>query len=718
MKRLVIVATIAALVVGIVGCGGGDGNNGGDSYTLIVDFTDGGTVAVDGLPIPGKAILTYAPGTVVSLNATPGAGYRFVNWTGDVGTVADIDGAQTSITVNYDCSITAEFAQGEAGPSFDPQPLVSSVESICALGVPGPLYALSAVPIPVVAGDEDTVPVPSIVVMASALGDGRVVALGHDGFLFNEALELFDNRQFGNNVVDWLDKLGKREILIATAHGGWDCSGSLSSFRTELDSRGYSVTTFAGTITSSALSDVGVVFIVHASEDALESEIDALADFVRDGGGLFLVGLGWSWKAYHGPLDEYPMNKIAQPYGIQWIDGYISDPTDDYEGQPIFHTFYPDIEVETTYEAFSYIENTTDAHPSDLPSFLQTSEAVRTKYTNAHSLLATATRELDQSSSERQEIYDFYRGLISAYPQYFQKSVAFSKTAESAMAWIRERAYLTFVDALPLTGARKSEIAAAIGLYDQYLDIWNDFAVLLLDNTGLNEEQKDFIYAYLNSLPDAIHNLRSISVKDYLGETSPEVSLWGLEGGVNIFGVDIGQYSENSFPRDVSPAIVDGFCVVVAHEVNHVVDAFLIEGNDALATRKDELIAQAGDEHLNYLRSMFDDDFFQRYPQEFFASIANQWFNHSERTIELGLVRFDDGYRYPINQALFFADVYSLGENFTYFYAVDTQGNIARLTVPLSRDVDGRIQSLTIDSTVYTFTLDANGDVTAYSVAH
>ncbi len=79
--------------------------------------------------------------------------------------------------------------------------LVKDVSSICAMGVPGPLWALSKTPIPIVAGDEDTTPVPSIVVMASGLGSGRVVAFGHDGFLTNEALGIFDNERFGNNNV-------------------------------------------------------------------------------------------------------------------------------------------------------------------------------------------------------------------------------------------------------------------------------------------------------------------------------------------------------------------------------------------------------------------------------------------------------------------------------------------------------------------------------------
>ncbi|MFC1927647.1 hypothetical protein ACFLW7_03625 [Chloroflexota bacterium] len=109
MNRLVTVIILTALVVGIAGCTGGDGDNGDGSCTLIVDFTAGGTVTVDDVPIPGKAILTYDPDTVVSLNATPSAGYRFVEWTGNVSTIDDVDATSTTIMMNADKSVTANF---------------------------------------------------------------------------------------------------------------------------------------------------------------------------------------------------------------------------------------------------------------------------------------------------------------------------------------------------------------------------------------------------------------------------------------------------------------------------------------------------------------------------------------------------------------------------------------------------------------------------------
>jgi hypothetical protein len=111
MKRFSILLITVALIAGTVGCVGGDADSGDGSYILIVDFTDGGTVAVDDLPIPGRAILTYDPGAVVSLNATPNAGYRFVNWTGNATTIDDLNAASISVTVDADYEIMANFEE-------------------------------------------------------------------------------------------------------------------------------------------------------------------------------------------------------------------------------------------------------------------------------------------------------------------------------------------------------------------------------------------------------------------------------------------------------------------------------------------------------------------------------------------------------------------------------------------------------------------------------
>jgi len=74
-------------------------------YALIINSTEGGSVTE-----PGEGTYTYDENEVVNLVATPDAGYHFVNWTGDVGTIADVNAAATTITtMDGDYSITANF---------------------------------------------------------------------------------------------------------------------------------------------------------------------------------------------------------------------------------------------------------------------------------------------------------------------------------------------------------------------------------------------------------------------------------------------------------------------------------------------------------------------------------------------------------------------------------------------------------------------------------
>jgi hypothetical protein len=76
--------------------------------TLTVSSTTGGSVTT-----PGEGPFSYPLGTEVSLVAEAVSGYQFIYWSGDVNTFADIDDSTTTIIMNDDYSITANF--GESG---------------------------------------------------------------------------------------------------------------------------------------------------------------------------------------------------------------------------------------------------------------------------------------------------------------------------------------------------------------------------------------------------------------------------------------------------------------------------------------------------------------------------------------------------------------------------------------------------------------------------
>ena len=73
------------------------------NYTLTMAVSGNGTTTPTG-------VNSYANGTVVNITATPDTYWNFVNWTGDVGTVGNVNSATTNITMTGNYSITANFA--------------------------------------------------------------------------------------------------------------------------------------------------------------------------------------------------------------------------------------------------------------------------------------------------------------------------------------------------------------------------------------------------------------------------------------------------------------------------------------------------------------------------------------------------------------------------------------------------------------------------------
>jgi hypothetical protein len=107
--------------------------------------------------------------------------------------------------------------------------------------------------------------------------------------------------------------------------------------------------------------------------------------------------------------------------------------------------------------------------------------------------------------------------------------------------------------------------------------------------------------------------------------------------------------------------------LVFIHELNHQVFKHYIEPNQQLIERQRALIKAAGADYDQYLRGHINEmleskgTFFSENPQEFFASISNQWFSCSFTTFQLALSRYNEGKSEPMNQFMFFADVYSSG---------------------------------------------------------
>lgn len=100
MARVSIFLIAVALILGMVGCVP-------TQYQLTISSTAGGSVIT-----PGEGTFTYNAGKVVRLWARSALGHGFVGWTGDVATINTVNSFSTTITMDGDYAITANFGCG------------------------------------------------------------------------------------------------------------------------------------------------------------------------------------------------------------------------------------------------------------------------------------------------------------------------------------------------------------------------------------------------------------------------------------------------------------------------------------------------------------------------------------------------------------------------------------------------------------------------------
>jgi hypothetical protein len=172
------------------------------------------------------------------------------------------------------------------------------------------------------------------------------------------------------------------------------------------------------------------------------------------------------------------------------------------------------------------------------------------------------------------------------------------------------------------------------------------------------------LYQFLASLPRILtENMTCLSVAG--PPNCPNDDPTGNVHGVNIVAGGE-QIINDPWPSDLPQphATIDSFMEVAAHEIGHQIHA-TINHQRGMQPWLDRLIAEAGCPHFNYLRSQgFPDCFFVQVPQEFFASMMNQWFTHSHDVLRLGLHRFEQGNPHPLNQAIFLLAAF--GTNHVY----------------------------------------------------
>jgi hypothetical protein len=231
------------------------------------------------------------------------------------------------------------------------------------------------------------------------------------------------------------------------------------------------------------------------------------------------------------------------------------------------------------------IEEILDENGSNLGPALDSSLELRETLFSATSMLGALGDRGIATEASSDEALDRAVELHQRYPELFSHEV----TIPDGTPWVGIlRVQMTFIvnTSVPLTASGKERARAALRLTGFKAEVWERHHVVISDNNGLDQQQLEVIDTFLGAVDSRLYTeaFRNISVMSYIrpqGEPKPHMHL-PAASGVNIFGLRVGQSSENSFPSDIEPRRVDVFSVALAHEVNHVVDAVKIRPDPGL----------------------------------------------------------------------------------------------------------------------------------------
>ena len=330
-----------------------------------------------------------------------------------------------------------------------------------------------------------------------------------------------------------------------------------------------------------------------------------------------------------------------------------------------------------------------------------------------HFLGSYFVSDIPNTSNYHESIADFCINLANNNPNIFNKNNYVDVVANPYLGNIRVQLHGILASYNYYNTNKHVQIEQALGInttsspYQKSL--WDDFGVIVSDNGIYNDLRFEKTHFVFSQTPSNMHRVVLIT-------TSGVTSNYAVErvGGFNTFNTAIGVSSENSFPIDIEAHEADSAILVLCHELAHNLDSYGLDiAQPYLSTYRDQILAAAGNEQLNYLRSMFNVDFFTNAPQEFIASVGNQFYSNTERTLELAKLRFQNGYTQPINQFLLFANMMTGGTNALNFFKFDTNANFDIETKTVEKNQAGFITKINIsENCYYLFVLDNNNFVT------
>ncbi len=280
--------------------------------------------------------------------------------------------------------------------------LLEGVGKLPKAGVPGPVALWGRNAFGVVTGAERGVE--QAVAAAAAWGKGRVLLLGHNGFLESGAHPGQDRLMV--NAVRW----------VAGAAGGKSLKVGLGRVRQAgaLEAAGLKVAAVSE-LTADSLQDLDVL-VLNAQGTQGEAEAQAVADWVKRGGGLVAGMTGWAFESTSGGrvlAEEHGLNRALLEAGLGFTDGSAFGDIADFDttrplppllnaGEAVALMSRGTVDAAALRQGSSAIQLALSAQPADWTAFRQ---AVRSALKMGQGPAPIPTREKpllrDQHATER-----------------------------------------------------------------------------------------------------------------------------------------------------------------------------------------------------------------------------------------------------------------------------------------------------------------------------
>ena len=153
---------------------------------------------------------------------------------------------------------------------------------------------------------------------------GRVLAYAHDGLTKDEEIkEGSDNLVFAENALRWLAPSIERGGSIAFWPGSFLQVKDMTRVGEFIRRRGWSLKVTTPKTLEADLQSAGILWYAsdwNPPKDFAARHVPLIESFVRDGGGLLVGGLGWSYWQYNTqkPPPPYAADELGKPFGFSF----------------------------------------------------------------------------------------------------------------------------------------------------------------------------------------------------------------------------------------------------------------------------------------------------------------------------------------------------------------------------------------------------------------